>query len=160
MEKDAKLDAWIGIDPGKSGACVCIVENGEIDFCDYSNPSDAADFLAVKNNRYRIRLAALESVHAMPGQGVSSTFKFGHNAGVWEGILATLLIPTEKPTPRKWQKGLFAKSDGDNKERSRNVALRLYPVVPFLKRKRDHNRADALLLARWAQEQTRGRNEL
>jgi crossover junction endodeoxyribonuclease RuvC len=57
------------------------------------------------------------------------------------------------PKPREWQKGLVRPSDGkDPKERSLTVARRLFPDAE-LSRKKDHNRADALLLAWWARKQ-------
>ena len=89
----------------------------------------------------------------MPKQGVSSTFTFGQNFGQWEGIIAAMSLPCLQPTPQDWQKGLVRKSDSeDPKARALIAARRLFPDVD-LSRKKDHGRADALLLAWWARRQ-------
>ena len=56
-----------------------------------------------------------------------------------------------KATPHNWQKGLVLPSEGpDPKARSLAVARRLFPdQLDKLKRKGDHNRADALLIAEY-----------
>jgi crossover junction endodeoxyribonuclease RuvC len=88
----------------------------------------------------------------MPKQGVTSTFKFGANFGTWQGIIAVLGLPCLMPRPAEWQKGLVRKSDGkDPKARSLAVARRLFPDAE-LSKKKDHGRADALLLAWWAKQ--------
>jgi len=45
-------------------------------------------------------LAIVEKVHSMPGQGVSSTFKFGKGYGLVLGILGALAVPIELTTPQ------------------------------------------------------------
>ena len=142
---------YIGIDPGISGAIAIIDNQREILLlADWPGNAVAA---------YRIILdvifdvdseaAAIESVHSMPGQGVSSTFKFGQNFGIWQGILATLGISTLLPTPHAWQKGVIHKGDGpDPKSRSMAAALRLFPKAD-IRLKTHHSRADALLIAWW-----------
>jgi crossover junction endodeoxyribonuclease RuvC len=148
-----KPKAWMGIDPGIKGAAALIHDDGQEVFDWPGDPSLAADKIREWILEYDVRLAALESVSAMPKQGVSSTFKFGQNLGQWQGILSVLPIPYLMPRPREWQKGLVRPSDGkDPKERSLTVARRLFPDAE-LSRKKDHNRADALLLAWWARKQ-------
>lgn len=148
-----KERAWIGIDPGKSGAIALIHRDGELVLDWPGDPASAADVLTTWRMEYRIELAALERVHAMPGQGVKSMFTFGQNFGQWEGILAALGIPHLQPGPQEWQKGLVKASDGqDTKARALTVARRLFPDVD-LSRKKDHGKADALLLAWWARSQ-------
>ncbi len=46
----------------------------------------------------------MESVHSMPGQGVSSSFKFGRNYGLLRGIITALKYPLHDVSPQKWQK--------------------------------------------------------
>lgn len=140
--------AYLGIDPGATGAAALIGPDGLALVEAY--PGDAvaaADLLRGWAARYRIELAALERVASRPGQGVASTFAFGVNAGAWQGILAALSIPYTLPTPATWQRGLVLPSDGpDTKGRALAVARRLFPSVD-LHRKGDHGKADALLLA-------------
>jgi crossover junction endodeoxyribonuclease RuvC len=154
-----KERAWIGIDPGRTGAAALIHQDGCI-VADWPGcPAGAADLLTAWRFEYEIDLVALERVHAMPKQGVASTFTFGQNFGQWEGIIAALSLPCLQPTPQDWQKGLIRKSDGaDAKARALSVARRLFPDAD-LSRKKDHGRADALLLAWWARRQGGGRHE-
>jgi len=149
----ARPIAFIGIDPGATG-CAALIHGGGHDLFDW--PGDAAlvvprlaDWLA----RFEIKLAALEKVHAMPGQGVVSMFTFGQNVGVWQGILAALSIPYVTPRPQEWQRGLVDRKAGkDTKAASLATARRLFPGAD-LARKKDHGRADALLMAWWAKGQ-------
>jgi crossover junction endodeoxyribonuclease RuvC len=90
-------------------------------------------------------LAVIERVAAMPIQGVSSTFKFGQSYGAIRGVLAALRIQTHVVSPAVWKRHFRLDSD---KEKSRSLALRTFPKTPqHFARKRDHNRAEASLLA-------------
>ena len=97
--------------------------------------------------------ACVEAVHSMPGQGVSSSFKFGKNAGRWEGRLESLGIPYDLVTPHKWKKVMLDSSEKkglNNKEIALNRARSMFPnMLPYLKRKKDHGRAEALLIAKY-----------
>lgn len=89
--------------------------------------------------------AIIEDVHAMKGQGVSSSFKFGRAVGVAEGVCDGLGIPVSWVTPAKWKKALGL---GADKEQSRQKAIRLWPASASLfARKKDHGRAEAALIA-------------
>jgi crossover junction endodeoxyribonuclease RuvC len=150
----SKPKAYIGIDPGQSGAVALLPDDELPQVEDWpGDPSSAAEVLKDWSMEYQVQLVALESVHAMPKQGVTSTFKFGANFGTWQGIIAVLGLPCLMPRPTEWQKGLVRKSDGkDPKARSLAVARRLFPDAE-LSKKKDHGRADALLLAWWAKQQ-------
>mgnify|MGYP006304432757 CR=1 FL=1 len=149
-----RIKAHIGIDPGQSGAAALLPAEGFPQVADWpGDPVAAADILKLWSFEHDIQLVAIERVSAMPKQGVSSTFKFGMHYGSWLGILAALELPHQLPSPREWQKGLVKPSDGsDPKARSLAVARRLFPDAE-LGRKKDHGRADALLLAWWARQQ-------
>lgn len=98
-------------------------------------------------------IIAIESVHSMPEQGVSSTFDFGMNFGIWLGIIAALNIPMELVTPQEWKKhyGLI----GKDKDASRIIALQLFPQMAMeLKLKKYNGRAEALLLAEYLRRKT------
>lgn len=74
-------------------------------------------------------------------------FRFGRAYGASLGVLAALRVPTHLVSATKWKR-LFG-LDAD-KEKSRPLALRLWPDRSDLfGRKRDHNRAEAALLARY-----------
>jgi hypothetical protein len=92
-------------------------------------------------------IAAIESVHAMPEQGVSSSFSFGRGLGLWEGILSAFKIPFVKITPQRW-KGSMLDGMGKEKDASRLRAQALFPNVD-LSLKKHHGRGDALLIAEY-----------
>ena len=98
---------FIGIDPGASGACVGIVEEGTIHEIRFGKVTDADvyKFLEMLSFNYQC-FCTLELVGAMPGQGVSSLFAFGFNTGKIYGFLIASGIPFEQKVPRSWQKVL------------------------------------------------------
>jgi crossover junction endodeoxyribonuclease RuvC len=91
----------------------------------------------------------IEESQAMPGQGTRSMLTIGFGYGLWIGILATLEIPYTTVRPAQWKKAF---SLGKDKEASRLRAQQLYPAAD-LRRKRDHGRAEALLLAHYGLRQ-------
>lgn len=142
----------IGIDPGKSGAACLMDENGgiiEIVRFD-TTEHDIAEVLGEDVNRYRTQpgrlwliYAFIEKVHAMPKQGVSSTFKFGKQYGFILGLLTAYKIPYEFVTPHKWQKDMGCLSKGD-KNITKAAAQRLFPQQKVI-----HATADAILIAEY-----------
>jgi crossover junction endodeoxyribonuclease RuvC len=83
----------------------------------------------------------------MPKQGVTSTFRFGYAAGAIAGVVAGLQLPMTFITPRMWQK---AAGVGPLPDEARQRASQLYPATAGrLVRKKDCNRADAILIARY-----------
>jgi crossover junction endodeoxyribonuclease RuvC len=106
--------------------------------------------LAALLDRWSPRLAAVERVASRPGQGVASSFKFGCGYGMVQGVIAACGIPLHLVSPSKWKKHFLLSSD---KEEARARALRLWPArADLFRRKRDHGRAEAALLARYAAE--------
>lgn len=87
----------------------------------------------------------IEEVGAMPGQGVTSMFRFGHTAGAIAGICAGLRFPVHFVRPNVWTRQAGVRP-GDDAGRLR--ANQLFPNQAHLfARKKDHNRADAALIA-------------
>ena len=155
---------YIGIDPGQSGAIAILDDKDTVvllkdwpgdeveaarllEYSHMQNPSACSSTIDFFKD---IVGAALEDVHSMPKQGVSSTFKFGTNFGIWRGILAAYGIPFQLVKPRTWQTGLIRKADG--KQASLAVARRMFPKAE-LHLKKHHGRADALLIAHWLRQQ-------
>lgn len=150
------IHAWLGIDPGASGAVALLNADGAVIVEDFTDVSAAADLLREWTITHTIMLAVLELASARPGQGVRSVFAFGTRFGEWCGLLSGLSVPYQIVPPQRWQKGTLLPSDGkDSKERSLTAARRLFPGVD-LSRKRDHNRADALGLALFAKRSEGG----
>lgn len=139
---------YLGIDPGATGALALIGEGDPVVLDWQGDERAMAEQLQLHVALAGMPvLAALERQQAMPKQGVASTFKLGVNFGVWLGLLAALGVPTILPRPRDWKKGYVpAKAD---KDASLAVARRLFPTAS-LARKKDHGRAEALLLADFA----------
>ncbi len=89
--------------------------------------------------------AYVEQVGAMPGQGVTSMFRFGMAYGMVRGMLSAHEIPYTLVTPRKWKAKMRL---GTNKDEARLIASRMFPEQSFFfDRKKDANRAEAVLIA-------------
>jgi crossover junction endodeoxyribonuclease RuvC len=158
------MTTFVGVDPGLSGAIVAIFPDGAIEFHDMPileiKKKSQLDYAGLAHilRRYPARgevMAAIELVGAMPGQGVSSMFKFGQVYGAALATLASLQIPYQTITPPVWKRAY--RLVGCEKDESRARALELFPsCVEHLKRKKDHGRADALLLAEYLRRQSAG----
>jgi hypothetical protein len=156
------IKAYVGIDPGITGAIGVLDTYDGVDRADvfdvptYEKKTGKRDYdfyemyryLGILAQDYRVFLS-LEQQQAMPKQGVSSTFQTGRGYGAWQALCRIITSEFEIVSPRKWKKALGLDSD---KEKSRKLAIKLYPDLEhMLKRKKDHNRAEALLLARYTQ---------
>jgi len=99
------MTSIVGIDPGQSGG-FALINHEEAKA--WKMPATEKDVFAMLEDLDRERdvFAYIEKVHSMPGQGVSSTFKFGMNYGMLRAFLIALYFPFETVTPRTWQKGL------------------------------------------------------
>jgi crossover junction endodeoxyribonuclease RuvC len=92
--------------------------------------------------------AVIERAQAMPDQGSSSGFNYGRAVGALEAVVLGMEIPLEIVEATAWKKthGLI-KTD---KEASRQKALLLFPDAhALLARKKDHGRAESILIANY-----------
>lgn len=161
MERRGKIMIYIGIDPGKNGgiAIVSTFANKieKIGVKCYSD-EDLLDILK-DAEKYIQKVCYLEHVHAMPKQGVSSTFNFGMNFGFIQGVLKAYGIPYELVTPQKWKKEFSCTSD---KNTSIEVCKRLFPGVNLKatdRCKKDHDGiAEALLIAEYGRRHYNGKS--
>lgn len=163
---------YLGIDPGAGGAIACICDNQNMPKThpfqwieDYPGDEVAAaniirNFLYHASGGPSAVVAALEKVHSMPREGVSSAFKFGTSYGIWRGILASFEIPFMQPTPQAWQKGIPERGVGDKKKAKTAIvtyASQLFPsAAPLLRGPKGgikDGRADALMIAEWRRRQ-------
>ena len=100
----------------------------------------------------RHTLVTIENVHAMPKQGVASSFSFGVGYGIWRGIIAALRLPCERVEPTTWKRLLgLPKAKGA----AVSKACRLFPRAeighPYRGRMiYSDGRAEALLIAWYA----------
>ena len=142
----------LGVDPGAvSGAYALIGPNGLAAIVDdipvVDRQVDAAEWGRIIA-RLKPDVAVVEQVGSMPKQGVASTFKFGMGCGLIRGVLAGAGVPIVNVAPTKWKKHFGLNSDA---EKSRALAIRRFPTAP-LAHKKDHGRAEALLMALWKLE--------
>lgn len=154
------MNYLIGIDPGVSGAVVILSCRQSQRFPEPIEWMRMPTFKTGKSSRvdcaaltrfllnYDDGEAFVEQVHAMPGQGATSMFTFGHAAGAVEGMLAALAIPVTLVTPQRWKKG--AGLIGSDKDAARSRAIQLWPRWGALGKKGEGQAlADAALIARF-----------
>lgn len=145
----------MGIDPGLSGAIAFLFVDDPhrvaVEDMPVVDGNVSASLLAQKIKAFAPSYAVIEHVHAMPKQGVSSTFNFGKAFGQVIGVGGALNIPLHFVTPAKWKKRFLLSAD---KEEARAMALRLFPAcAASFARKKDHGRAEAALIAKYGAEE-------
>lgn len=155
----SNLIHYMGIDPGTNGAAVLLGPTGralgrfmfESAVVDKElDPSllvsGLASLLYEHTSRWDV---AVEKVHAMPKQGVASSFKFGRAYGLVLGVVASLQPDRYlHPTASRWKRDMGLTSD---KEQSRAAAIAAFPEqAQWFARKKDADVAEAALLAEWA----------
>ena len=155
----------IGIDPGISGS-ICFLKDGKIlDVVEMPTMTDGK-----KNKRQvngsqiyneiskRINKAenqdirvVIEQVSAMPGQGVTSMFNFGQSFGILKGLCSAMQLPMYFVRPAKWKK--YFNLINSQKDASRTRAIEIFPYFSSqLSKKKDSNKADAILIASFYHE--------
>jgi len=150
----------ISIDPGISGS-ICFFKGGKIvDIIEMPNMAEGKKnkrqvngaqiyneiSSRIKNfNKEDIKVV-IEQVSAMPGQGVTSMFNFGQSFGVLKGICSAMQLPMYFVRPAKWKK--YFNLINSEKDASRTKAIEIFPYISSqLSKKKDANKADAILLA-------------
>jgi len=89
----------------------------------------------------------IEKQQAMPGQGVSSTFKTGFGFGLYLGVLVALGLKYKQVSPRKWKGDLDVSKD---KDLARLKATKLMPeLADSWQLKCEDGVAEAALIAYW-----------
>ena len=150
----------IGIDPGISGS-ICFFQNGKImDVVEMPTMAEGKKnkkqvngsqifneiSLRIKNLDKNDIKVVIEQVSAMPGQGVTSMFNFGQSFGILKGICSAMQLPMYFVRPAKWKK--YFNLINSEKDASRTKAIEIFPYFSGqLSRKKDSNKADAILIA-------------
>ena len=150
----------IGIDPGISGS-ICFFQDGVI-----SDVMEMPIMIEGKKNKKQVNgsqifneisekiknmdkkniKVVIEHVTAMPGQGVTSMFNFGQSFGILKGICSAMQLPVYFVRPAKWKK--YFNLINSEKDASRTRAIEIFPYYSsHLSRKKDSNKADAILIA-------------
>jgi len=153
----------IGIDPGISGA-ISVLENKKIlEVYDTPtmidgkknkrqiNSAHVTNIIKERLNNGKEVVVVVEQVNAMPGQGVTSMFNFGQSFGVLKGICAALKLPVHFIRPVKWKKHFNLINT--EKDASRTKVIEVFPYISSkISKKKDANKADAILIARFFHE--------
>ena len=155
----------IGIDPGLSGAIAVLENNKVLNIFDIPVMSEGkknkrqlnsalmVNLLKENINKEEEVVVVVEQVNAMPGQGVTSMFNFGQTFGAIKGLCAALELPIFFVRPSKWKK--YFELINSSKDSSRTKVIEMYPTLSHqLTKKKDVNKSDAILIARFYYETT------
>ena len=150
----------IGIDPGLSGGIAVLKNNFIKKLYDMPVMPEGKKNKRQLNSAQLVKLitdsiskdeevsVVVEQVNAMPGQGVTSMFNFGQTFGAIKGICAAMGLPIYFVRPSKWKKHF--ELINSSKDASRTKAIEMYPSISDrLSRKKDVNKSDAILIARF-----------
>jgi hypothetical protein len=136
----------MGVDPGLDGGIAFIKDSGEIMHYQKMPTRVVLDNDCNKTNKRIIDIAQIaamiakmepehafiEKVHAMPKQGVSSTFTFGVGYGMVLGLCLSLeaIITTQLIPPQRWQKFMYASMHKDDSPPKKRAMARFYEIWP------------------------------
>ncbi len=155
----------IGIDPGISGS-ICFFGDGKIiDVVEMPTMTDGKKnkrqvngsqiyneiFKRINHIDKKDIKVVIEQVSAMPGQGVTSMFNFGQSFGILKGVCSAMQLPMYFVRPTKWKK--YFNLINSEKDASRTKAIEIFPYFSSnLSKKKDSNKADAILIASYYYE--------
>ena len=150
----------IGIDPGLSGAIAVLEDKKVLGIFDMPvmaegkknkrqlNSAQLVNVIKSNINLDEEISVVVEQVNAMPGQGVTSMFNFGQTFGAIKGVCAALKLPIYFVRPSKWKKHF--ELINSSKDSSRTKVIEMYPTLSDqLAKKKDVNKSDAILIARY-----------
>jgi crossover junction endodeoxyribonuclease RuvC len=147
---------YIAIDPGLTGAIAAIDDDAQLVLCAdlpvirdnklaWIDSNRLADLLMQCRDGRPARIT-LERSQAMPGQGVSSTFTTGCVMGSILAACQRIAVPLSVVTAAVWKRSMGLDS---SKQVSLDKGRLLFPTAE-LARVKDHNRAEACLLAEYS----------
>tara|TARA_B100000674_G_scaffold489141_1_gene502620 strand:- start:283 stop:774 length:492 start_codon:yes stop_codon:yes gene_type:complete len=153
----------IGIDPGLSGAIAVLEDVKVLSLFEMPvmaegkknkrqlNSAQLVNIIKENTNGDEEVAVIVEQVNAMPGQGVTSMFNFGQTFGAIKGVCAALGLPIFFVRPSKWKKHF--ELINSSKDASRTKVIEMYPSFSKqLAKKKDVNKSDAILIARFFAE--------
>ena len=153
----------IGIDPGLSGAIAVLEDIKVLSLFEMPvmaegkknkrqlNSAQLVNIIKENTNEDEEIAVIVEQVNAMPGQGVTSMFNFGQTFGAIKGVCAALALPIFFVRPSKWKKHF--ELINSSKDASRTKVIEMYPSFSKqLAKKKDVNKSDAILIARFFAE--------
>jgi hypothetical protein len=150
----------LGIDPGVTGGWALLDDRVLTECSDLevttigTTKQIVPTYLATILKAYEPDAVVLEDNRANGQNGSKANFSMGLSMGIILGVASTLSHPIVRVRPIDWKRtlGIGSVKGGtatERKEASRQRALELWPNTDFFKRKKDHNRAEAALIAEW-----------
>ena len=144
----------LGIDPGKSGGLAVVSrEINSLPRIIFAikmptlqiNKKKIIDILTIKKqlNMIKIDISVIEKVHAMPRQGVTSSFQFGRSYGAIEGLCQILSSRVDYVAPVVWKKAMGLDS---SKQASLDLARMKFGESNLWQKKSNDGIAEAALL--------------
>ena len=153
----------IGIDPGLSGAIAILDDKKVLSIFEMPvmaegkknkrqlNSAQLVNIIRENIKKNEEAVVVVEQVNAMPGQGVTSMFNFGQTFGAIKGVCAALNLSIFFVRPSKWKKHF--ELINSSKDSSRTKVIEMYPSISGqLTKKKDVNKTDAILIARFYYE--------
>ena len=162
------LRVTFGCDPGLSGAIVTLLDGEPGPLLDMPvlrvGDKSEVDAMALAKFIREVRsqnpgayvMACIEQVRAMPSvgpnrrtMGAQSSFKFGEGFGTVKTTFRVMGIEPVFVEANSWKRHMGL--TGQDKDVGRLLAIKRFPSSePMLRRKKDGGRADAMLIALWA----------
>lgn len=169
----------IGIDSGISGAIALLGDGDPLRFIDMpsrprankGNEINSAELAAIFRGFFSefqgsFIFSALEKVQSRAGNSASSVWNQAEGFGAIRGVLEAVGIKYKLVAPQTWkrhfdlllgrdERDTLGMKDAEYKDRSRLKAIDVFQRVITAKelaRKKDCGRAEALLIAKWAQD--------
>lgn len=152
----------VGIDPGVNGAVAVLYDNGPVVW-DLPTVKDgtrkALDVFALGTELATLPSedvhVFIEKVWARANEGRAGAFSFGRAYGTILGLVAALMLRHDLVAPATWCRAMNAPNDKDGRLAT---AARLFPqLAAQMTKKKDHNKADALLIAEYGRRHLNGR---
>lgn len=147
---------YCGIDPGVAGAIALIdTDGGSAEVLDLPSGPLGIDPVALSKilDAWGVRSVTLEDNRAVGSNGSLANFSMGRCVGLIAGTVLATGRALWRVKPQEWQQsvGLSNVKATERKDAHRMRAMEMFPELhDELKRKRDHNRADALLITEYA----------
>mgnify|MGYP002842067656 CR=1 FL=1 len=144
----------MGIDPGSSGGIAIVEANNNTlpkiisaikmpIISLYGKKIIDTKKIYEKLKEYSIDIAIIEKVHAMPRQGVTSSFQFGRSFGAMEAISYICAKRVDYVAPAVWKKTLGL---GSTKKDSLDLARLKFGNLDYWRLKSNDGIAEAALL--------------
>jgi|ERR1700744_372353 len=155
---------FIGVDPGLTGALSAIDHNGIV-LGVYDLPTRRVEIAGMhalvkrKIDALALRkiimsavpsndkaILVIEDMQLLGGHAIQTMGSLAHTRGVIEAVAMLCGMDVRFVTPREWKASY---GFGADKKIALRIARELYPGAP-IKLAKHHNRAESLLISRWA----------